>query len=729
MNEATREILWNANSLANVIAMYATFAFSVVIGFNGIFRKVELWAGGKPSSENLGNWSDRFFTLFDWGMRHKGVVREKSVAVAHSLLYIGFIALLFATTMVFIDHDLGIRIYKGKFYLAVTILSDVLGFAALVGCAMLAKRRYFSNTKRLHNNFADFIALAVIALLIVQGFSLEGLRIHATNDPWALYSPIGLVFAKFFWFLSYDATTAIHFLMWWFHTLTVFIVIALLPYTKAFHIIASPINLYFKNSNRAKGELKSPGDIEELIEKGEDFSLGLDTIKDYSWKQLMDLDSCTSCGRCQSVCPAYNSGKQLSPKWLILDTRNHASALNASEKMSKSIMPNFLVKIDKFLTEKLFLKSSGVRKENDIFKADGEYRGDNVKIHDSINDFGADAEQVISGGVLNPETFWACTTCYACVDACPVGINHVDQIIENRRNMVLMKGEVPTEAQTALKMLESQFNPFGPAEDRTNWMEGLDVPILKEGDEVDYLYWVGCVSSFDSRKQKIAQSLVKIMNNANVSFGIMGNVESCTGDPARRLGEENLFQMLVKQNIKNISKLNFKTIVTNCPHCFNTLKNEYPEFGTTETPFKPEVMHHSVLIEQLMKEDKIKLKTSKEEFTFHDPCYLGRYNDEYEAPRSAVKKASGLKILEMEESGNKAKCCGAGGGHFWMDMKEGERINVQRTEQAMETGAKNIATACPFCMQMLEDGVKIKNLEEELRVRDIAEVVAEQLID
>jgi Fe-S oxidoreductase len=331
---------------------------------------------------------------------------------------------------------------------------------------------------------------------------------------------------------------------------------------------------------------------------------------------------------------------------------------------------------------------------------------------------------------MDPAVFWSCNTCYACVQACPVGINHVDQIVENRRNLALMHGEIPHEAQSTLRALENRANPYGDPNDRANWLEGLDVTILKPGDSVDYLYWVGCVSAYDPRKQKIARSLVTIMNHAGLSFGILGTAEGCTGDPARRLGEENLFQTLAKNNIETLSKITFKVLVANCPHCFNTIKNEYPEFGNLGGGRSPEIIHHSQLLRRLLADGKISLSDEGPDagaITFHDPCYLGRYNDEYEAPRAALKKVKGLAILEMEESREKGLCCGAGGGHFWMDLKIGERVNVIRTEQAAATGATRIATACPFCMQMMEDGVKLTNNESALDVRDIAEVIAERL--
>jgi Fe-S oxidoreductase len=567
-------------------------------------------------------------------------------------------------------------------------------------------------------------------LLIAQGFLLEGLRIHVTNDPWARYSPVGRLVAQFFWQLSEPAARSLHFFAWWFHTITVFSAIALLPYTKFLHILASSINLFFRRRNRPKGALENPGDLATLMESGEEFSIGLGTIKDYNWKQLMDLDACTSCGRCQAVCPAYESGKPLSPKWIVLDTRNHALTLQAKGAVAPSLLPKPLAAMDSALTTELLLSSSGLRPAADgaYFEGSGAFRAANPLVQQSVLKIGENAEARIAGDVIDPEAFWSCTTCMACVEACPVGIQHVDQIVGNRRNMALMQGEIPSEAQKTLRAIETRGNPYGPAEHRTAWLGDLKVPILKPGDSVDYLYWVGCVSAYDQRKQKIARALVTIMQKAGLSFGILGNAEGCSGDPARRLGEENLFQTMAKSNIELLRSLQFKTLVANCPHCFNTIKNEYPQFGNLADGAEPEIIHHSVLLRRLLSEEKLTLKASSEQFTFHDPCYLGRYNDEYEAPRAALKKVKGLQILEMDRSREKAMCCGAGGGHFWMDMKVGERVNTIRTEQAAATGANNIATACPFCLQMMEDGTKLTNREDTLRVKDIAEVIAENLV-
>jgi Fe-S oxidoreductase/nitrate reductase gamma subunit len=728
----TREIMWNVSSLPNTVAMYAFMAVSLFVAAIGLLRHLELILSGAADSEYRQSFPARIKSLFVKAFLQKKVVQKKSVGAFHTLIYFGFFVLLFTTTMVLIDHDLGIRIYQGDFYLAVTLLSDIFGFGVIIGCGLAAHRRWILKPDYLHSRAADSYLLWMLVLLCVQGFLLEGLRIHATQDPWAHYSPIGNMFAGLFWGLSENATKNLHFFSWWFHALTVFSFIALIPYTKFFHIIASSANLYFQPRSRAKGQIKSPGDIEKLMEESDEFSIGLGSIKDYTWKNLLDLEACTSCGRCQEVCPAYISGKPLSPKWLILDTRNHLLGLGVKGQITdESILPTPLKTFDSSLQRRYLENSSGMvlgdGSDESASIMNPELRGENSLVQKSPKAIAGQADARIAGEVLGEDVFWSCTTCMACVQACPVGINHVDQIVGNRQNMVLMQGEVPTEAAGTLRSLETRANPYGAPEDRANWIEDLNVRVLQPGDSVDYLYWVGCVSAFDKRKQKIARALVSLMNHAGLNFGILGTVEGCTGDPARRLGEENLFQSLAKSNIATLQSIRFETLVANCPHCFNTIKNEYPEFGNLGDGRQPEILHHSVLLKRLLKDNRLNIEQGHEEYTFHDPCYLGRYNDEYEAPRETLKRASSLAILEPERSREKGLCCGAGGGHFWMDMKVGERVNSLRVDELAETGATKIATACPFCMQMMEDGVKLTNREETMEVRDIAEVLAERL--
>jgi Fe-S oxidoreductase/nitrate reductase gamma subunit len=726
----TREIMWNLNTLPNVIALYGLLLVAIAIGLNGIFQRATWWRSGKRSPENVGDWALRLDDLIQHGFFQRKVSRGPSgSAFAHLLVYLGFLVLLFTTTMVFIHHDLGIKIYQGQFYLYVTMFSDIFGLLLLGGVMYFAHRRYMANADLVHKTPNDGFILVMLALLVVQGFALEGLRIHATNDPWALYSPVGWLCAKAVWFLPVKQAQTTHYLMWWFHTLTVYSFVALLPYTKFFHIITSPANLFFARTLRPKGALPFIGDIEKMMESGEDLSLGLGTIKDYSWKNLLDLDACTQCGRCQDVCPAYLTGKPLSPKWLILDTRNHALALQAQGATGASSELSPSTALDQALLTNVTLPFNALQRgEEGAWTAAGAYRAQNPAVQTAVKSIGGSSDAKIAGDVIDPSVFWSCNTCLACVEACPVGINHVDQIVGNRRHMTMMEGHLPHEAQATLRSLESRANPYGPPEERVKWLDGLNVRQLQPGDSVDFLYWVGCVSAFDPRKQKIAKSLVTIMQKAGLSFGVLGSMEGCSGDPARRLGEENLFQSLAKRNIELLRSLQFKTLVANCPHCFNTIKNEYPQFGNLGEGRQPEIIHHSVLLRRLVEEDKLPLtEGGLTDVTFHDPCYLGRVNNEYEAPRKTLRSIKGLNIIEMERSKEKGLCCGAGGGHFWMDLKLGERVNSVRAAEAAQTGASTVATACPFCMQMMEDGVKLTNNEANLDVRDIAEVIAERL--
>lgn len=721
---ASREVLWNVSSTANQVAMYLVFALAMVVCLWGFWRRLALWGAGQPDDSRLSSPMLRFDRFWQNVLLQRKVNRERGPGVFHSLILWGFLTLLFTTTVVFIDNDLGIDIYHGRFYLGITLLSDLFGLALMVGVGLAFHRRYIERPDRLHSTPSDLWMLGLLWLMAAQGFLLEGLRIHATNDPWALYSPVGYAVAQFYWGLSEEGARAVHFLIWWFHAITVFGWIALFPYSKFLHIISSSANLFFMRLDRPKGALTYPGDIEQILEKAAEsedgaFSVGVNTLSDLTWKQRLDLDACTACGRCQDVCPAYNSGKALSPKWLILDTRNHMLGLQANGTLpSSGAQSNPLNRLDGSL-----LQSMVVGRE----PTGGEGRAKNPLVQNSARRVGLSLEDPLAGGVMDEDVFWSCTTCRACMEVCPVGIEHVDLIMDVRRSQALMEGNIPAEAQSSLRAIETRGNPFGPADSRIAWAEGLEVPILGAGDEVEILYWVGCISAYDKRKQKIARSMVQILNASGLKWGILGNKESCTGDPARRLGEENLFQNSAKKNIELLKSIRFTTVVANCPHCFNTLKNEYPDVGSFAEGRELRVVHHSHLIQELIANGRLALQRSLEEdITYHDPCYLGRYNDTYEEPREVLVQL-GKKTKEMEKSREVGMCCGAGGGHFWMDMKVGERVNVQRVEQVAATGTSTVATACPFCMQMLEDGAKLTDREATLKVRDIAELVAEAL--
>ena len=723
LSQANREILWNLNSTINVVVMYALFALAMAVCANGLWARFLLWKSGSACPERLGDWLQRFGLIWSDIIAQKRVNRDRNARLFHTLILWGFVILLFTTTMVFIDHDLGIKIYKGRFYLAVTILSDLFGLALLVGLMHVLHFRYLQKPERLHSNLSDATMIILLGLMVVQGFLLEGLRIQATDDPWALYSPVGYLVAQLFWSLSDTALRYLHFGIWWFHTVTVFSFIALLPYTKFMHILTSSANLYFRNISRPKGALAFPGDIDQMmtavVESDAEFNIGISTLNDISWKQRLDFDACTSCGRCQDVCPAYNSDKALSPKWLILDSKSHMLGVHSSNGKTSSAAKLDAALLNKFTLAPHSFDSTDSRKQ----------RGSNTLVQAAIKNPGQDVLAELAGDVMEKDVFWSCTTCRACVEVCPVGIDHVDYIVEARRGMALMKGELPSEAQASIRAIETRGNPFGPAESRADWMEGLEVPILQENDSVDILYWVGCISAFDKRKQQIARSMVKILNASGVNWGTFGNQECCTGDPARRLGEENVFQASTKQNLATLHSVSYKRIVANCPHCFNSIKNEYPQLGSlSKDESSVEVIHHSHLIMELMDTGLLPLsKKDLDNVTFHDPCYLGRYNDTYDEPREILVQLGAKNIPEMSDNRAKGKCCGAGGGHYWFDMKVGQRVNSQRIDQALETKADTIATACPFCMQMLEDGSKLREVDNQLEIRDIAELVADAL--
>lgn len=737
IEEASRPIYWNLPSAYNKIWMYALFAISLIIFFNGIVQRIILWKNSNDKTEKRRITAKRLFWAFANVALQRKVSQDKKAGPFHALIVIGFFVLLVTTTAVMIQYDFGINVYKGYPYLILTVLSDAFGFLFLIGVSLAYKRRYIDKPDKLHSNFGDKFMLQLLIYLIIQGFLLEGLRIHATNDPWAAYSFVGLGVSRFFWSLSESATSYLHFIIWWAHAITFFVFLALLPYTKFLHIISSSLNLFFIELDKPKGALKSPGDLEKILEAAmesgdENFSLGISSIKDLSWKKKLDLDACTSCGRCQEVCPAYNSGKILSPKWLILDTRDHMLELHSKNMFSSSKTESshnsiseilsVLKNIDSILLEFFHLKESPSLKK-ELFK-----RADNVLTQNSPKEsIGKQIDAHLAGGIMDEDVFWSCTTCRACMEVCPVGIEHVDLIVETRRNLLLIQGTAPSEAQPILRAIESQGTPLGDSSTRSDWTNGLDIKFIKPGDSVDILYWVGCISAFDTRKQKIAKSMVQILNTSGLSWGMLGNLEKCTGDPARRLGDEQTFQISAKANIATFNSVTFNKIVTHCPHCYNTIKNEYPDFGNISEN-EIEIIHHSVFIRTLIDEGMISIKEDlQSKITFHDPCYLGRYNDVYDEPRETLVQLGKKNLVEMDSNKQKSMCCGAGGGHYWFDMKVGERVNVQRVNQASKTGADIIATACPFCLQMMEDGLKLTNQEENMIVRDIAELVSDSL--
>jgi len=458
-----------------------------------------------------------------------------------------------------------------------------------------------------------------------------------------------------------------HIAFFWTDWLTVLLVLVYIPYSRYLHVIASIFNGIFQ-SRLPKGALK-PIDLEHVD------SLGIATIDKLTWKQNLDLYACVVCGNCQELCPAYTTGKPLNPKKVIQDLKKQL--LKAGPELVKA-------------------------------KAKGEPAPENVNV-------------TLAGKVVLEDEIWACTTCGACDTVCPVWVQHIDKIVDLRRNLV-EQSILPETAKATLQSIERRGHPWrGTTLNRTDWARDLNIKTLADDPKVDILYWVGCTEALDERGIKIAQSIAKIMQQAGINFGILGTEESCCGDPARRLGDEVLYQTQAQKNIEILKGYNVKKIVTGCPHCYNTIKNEYPQFDGNF-----EVIHHTELIADLLKEGKIKIAGGNYgSITFHDPCYLGRHNDIYRQPRAILKGLPGTKLVEMEKNKKRAFCCGGGGGRLWLEERVGQRISENRIDQVIDTKARLVATACPYCLQMFEDAIKAKQAQETLKVKDIAELIAE----
>jgi Fe-S oxidoreductase/nitrate reductase gamma subunit len=627
---------------------------------------------GKPE-DRFDNPAERLKRVLTIAFGQKKLLREFVAGWMHFFIFWGFVILLTAILDAILEGLFGVNLsIIGGFYRYIAFFQDLMGLLVILSITIALYRRYIQKPKRLQVEKTSKIDATVILLLIffimLTMFGTYATQINLGNAEYYDLRFVSIRFASLLDGLGWDAQDLLHSIFWWAHILLVLGFLNYLPFSKHLHIITSIPNVYF-SSLKPKGRL-NPISFEN-IENVEKF--GALDVDDLTWKQIFDGYTCTECGRCTSACPANLTGKPLSPREIIVSIRKRTF-----EKAP--ILLNLKPQNEDVLGKTLLFN------------------------------------------YVTEDELWACTTCMACVQECPVMIEHVQTIIDMRRYLVLTESKFPSELSTTFRNLENNFTPWAFSHStRGDWAQGLDIKTLAEDSNVEYLLWVGCAGSFDARYKKVAISVAKLLKISGVSFGILGNEEKCTGDPARRAGNEYLAQMLIQENIQTFSKYNVKKIITICPHCFNTLKNEYPDFGGNY-----EVYHHVQFLEKLLIEGRLKIsKKLDARITYHDSCYLGRYNEIYDAPRDILGSINGVKLLEMKRSRDRGLCCGAGGARMFMEEKIGKRINIERTEEALSLNPDTIASACPFCMTMLTDGVKAKEVADKVQVKDIAEILLE----
>ncbi|MFU2032094.1 hypothetical protein CN582_20295 [Bacillus wiedmannii] len=636
----------------------------------------------------------------------KKLLKDKKSGIIHVMFFYGFILVQFgAIDFVWKGLAPGSHLPLGPLYPAFTFFQEIVTLVILIAVFWAFHRRYVEKLVRLKRNFKSGLVLIFIGGLMISVLLGNGMGIiwHGEELSWS--EPIASAIAYVFSGINETAAISVFYFSWWVHLLILLTFLVYVPQSKHAHLIAGPVNVFF-------GRLSNPGKLEKIdFEDETQETFGVGKIEDFRQNQLIDLYACVECGRCTNMCPATGTGKMLSPMDLILKLRDHLTDKGAAVTSKAPWVP--VVAFNNTQGNQLAMMAAG--------KGQQESAATTLAYDPSL-----------IGDVITEEEIWACTTCRNCEDQCPVMNEHVDKIIDLRRYLVLTEGKMDAEAQRAMTNIERQGNPWGlNRKERETWRQGDDevtVPTVKEkskaGEEFEYLFWVGSMGSYDNRSQKIAISFAKLMNEAGISFAILGNKEKNSGDTPRRLGNEFVFQEMVTKNIEEFEKAGVKKIVTIDPHAYNTFKNEYPDFG-----LQAEVYHHTELLAQWVKEGRLKpVHAIEETVTYHDSCYLGRYNEVYEAPRDILKAIPGVNLVEMARNRETGMCCGAGGGLMWMEETAGSRINVARTEQALAVQPSIIGTGCPYCLTMISDGTKAKEVEEKVQTLDVTEILERSVI-
>ncbi|MEN6462740.1 MAG: heterodisulfide reductase-related iron-sulfur binding cluster [Syntrophomonas sp.] len=677
--------------------IYILMFIPIGVFLYGFWKKAEVWLLAKGEIHRNDKIGQRIVSFLVNALLQAKVVKKPLAGWMHFFLFWGFFLLFAAAGLDAMHNAIKWPHLAGTTYIGMSWIVDVIGFLALIGILVLGIIRYCQKPERLNDTkSADGWIILLIFVILLTGFFIEGLRIAAqiklsTTMSQIGYekiaSPIGWAFTTLFAGMSLDSMLIWHRFLWWFHMVLAFMFIGMVPFTKLWHIFASMLNYFFRDLEPSACRMVE--NIEEAT------SFGVENIEDFGWKDLLDLDTCIRCGRCQENCPAYNTGKALNPKLTLIQ----AMKLHLDAKVP-------------YLLE---AKANGVSAEAEEMAMTDEA--------EAVNPM----EQSLIYDVVTSEVIWDCTNCRACMEHCPMYIEHIPKIVELRRNLVMWQGDMPGEAQAAFTNMERNYNPWGVGwANRASWLEERGVRdmvnlLAEDGKEFEYLLYGGCGVSFDDRYKRVGEALVKLLNKAGVKIGYLGTEEFCCGDSARRLGNEYLYQTLVNQNLESFNNYGVKKIIAICPHCYNALKNEYPQMGG-----KYEVYHYTEFLAKLIAEGKLKAsKPLGVKATYHDSCFLGRHNGVYEDPRK-VLRAAGANVIEIEKGKNFGFCCGAGGGRMWLEEEAVEgykRINDTRTDQLLVPNPDMVVTNCPFCLTMINDGVKAAGVEEQTKVYDVAEVL------
>ncbi|MEV6303684.1 (Fe-S)-binding protein [Actinoplanes sp. NPDC051861] len=700
-----------ATVLAGAVTVVAVYlAVRAVLTITAVIRQ------GQPEPARFAEPKTRTRTMLTETLGHTRMLKWSAIGAAHWFVMVSFVILSLLVLEAYfevVSPKLGLPLVgHWTIFGLVTEWFGILGMIGILYLVFVRQRQKPGAVKRSRflgsTMWQAYFVEAVIVGVLLFGFLIRGFKVATDHFEYPLWATpvshaVGAVLPAWEDGATWAALIKIGISMTWLITISLNPTMGV-----AWHRFLAFFNIYFKRSpekpaGSGLGALKpmmsegKPLDFEEADPEKDQF--GVAQVEQFTWKGLLDFSTCTECGRCQSQCPAWNTAKPLSPKLLVLSLRDHAYA------------------------KAPYLLAGGGK---DLM---GEEKGTEEQLAGVDVLAMAEADRPLIGGVdengvIDPDVLWSCTTCGACVEQCPVDIEHIDHIVDMRRYQVLIESSFPSEAGVMLRNLENKGNPWGaPQNTREDWTKGLDfeVPRVGETEDFEYLFWVGCAGAFEDRAKKTTRAVATLLNEAGVSYAILGEGETCTGDPARRIGNEFIFQMLAQQNVETLQEAQVKKIVATCPHCFNTLGNEYEQLG-----LKVEVVHHTQLLAHLVKEGKLTpVQPIDGDVTYHDPCYLGRHNRVFDAPREVLGEAANL--VEMPRNQERSFCCGAGGARMWMEERIGKRINVERTEEALATGAKTIAVGCPFCYTMIGDGVTGKGKQDEVEVVDVATVLLRSL--